>query len=298
MPQLPHLSVCVCTFRRSKLLERLLRELQTQQTHAAFTFAVVVVDNDKDRSAHPVVAQFQERSSFALKYCSEPVQNIARARNTAVAHATGDYVAFIDDDEYPSPDWLFELLRTQLANGADGVLGPVKPYYAEQPAAWVIRGGFFERPSHATGYKIGLSDARTGNVLLKRELFAGAESPFAEQFATGGEDVDFFRRAMERGARFVWCNEALVYELVPAERCTRRYLLRRALLRGRNSFKQPANRVASLAKSLIAVPVYAASLTVLWVRGSHVFIKYLIKLCDHGGKLMAAVGLHPVSKRD
>src|SRR3972149_1567705 len=82
-------------------------------------------------------------------------------------------------------------------SGVDGVLGPVKPYFEQEPPKWVTRGGFFERPTHETGYRIGLSDARTGNVLFRRKILDGVVEAFRSEFGTGGGDIDFFRRMME-----------------------------------------------------------------------------------------------------
>ena len=40
-------------------------------------------------------------SGCRVKYCVEPRQNIALARNKALQNAEGDLIAFIDDDEFP-----------------------------------------------------------------------------------------------------------------------------------------------------------------------------------------------------
>jgi len=293
-----HITVCICTFKRPQLLHRLLSELEKQETEGLFTWSVVVVDNDPEESGRGAVSEFAKRSSMQIVYTPEPQRNIALARNRAVANAHGDFVGFVDDDEYPVPNWLCSLFKTCKASSAGGVLGPVEPYFEGPPPRWAVRGRFFERPRHATGYQIGISDARTGNVLLRKEVLDSEIPPFRPEFATGGEDVDFFRRMMEKGYFFLWCDEASVYELVPPSRCSQRYLLRRALLRGRDSLKHRKHRVRSLVKSLVAVPVYAVCLPFLFVAGSHVFLKYLIKSCDHAGKLLALLRLNPVRERD
>jgi len=292
------ISVCICTFRRPGLLRKLLDELGGQQTEGLFSFSIVVADNDGSQSAQPVVSEFAASSSIRVTYCHEPRQNIALARNAALANARGDFIAFIDDDEYPAKDWLSSLFKTWKATGADGVLGPVKPYFDQEPPKWATQGRFFERPRHETGHKVGLTDARTGNVLFRRQILSGEGEAFRPQFGTGGEDVDFFRRMMERGRVFVWCDEAIVYEIVPASRCSRSYLLRRALLRGRNSLKPRTGRLRNVFRSLIAVPAYSLVLPFFFVTGNHHFMKYLIKLCDHAGRLLALLGLNPVKERD
>jgi hypothetical protein len=102
---------------------------------------------------------------------------------------------------------------------------------------------------------------------------------------------------VESGCVFRWSNEAVAYEHVPAWRCTRRYLLRRAVLRGSNFPKHPAHRVRNAVKSVIAVPCYALALPVLALAGQHVFLKYLIKLLDHGSRLVAFLGFSLVTQR-
>src|SRR5262249_42864967 len=123
------------------------------------------------------------------------------------------------------------------------------------------------------------------------------EVPFRSAFDTAGEDMDFFRRAMEKGRRFVWCNEAVAYEVVPPARCTRKYLLKRALLRGSNFPKHPTGKARNIAKSLIAVPAYTLALPFLALVGQHVFLDYLIKLLDHASRLLAFAGFPLVKQR-
>jgi glycosyltransferase involved in cell wall biosynthesis len=290
--------VCICTFKRGEMLEHLLHKLERQRTDDLFTYDVVVADNDAARSAEPVVRAFVASSTLKVTYCCEPVANIALARNAALEHATGDFLAFIDDDEFPTEGWLYSLFRTREAHGAGGVLGPVLPHFRLAPPRWLSKGGFFDRPRYPTGRPLAWSEARSGNVLFTRDVLKDLDPPFRPQFATAGEDLDFFRRAMENGFVFVWCDEAEVFEFVPPSRCTRRYLLRRAVLRGSNFPKHPTDRVKNALKSVVAVPCYTVALPVLAVVGHHVFMAYLIKVLDHASRLLAFAGLPLVSERE
>jgi glycosyltransferase involved in cell wall biosynthesis len=293
-----HINVCICTFKRRELLLKLLSHLEGQHTNGRFTYSVVVADNDSAKSAEPVVAECTESLRLPIKYCFEPQQNIAMVRNKAIENADGDLIAFIDDDEFPEARWLSNLFESMETFSADGVLGPVKSYYESDPPGWIKAGGFFDRIDHPTGYKLDWSEARTGNVLFKRSILDPLEPPFRTTFGTAGEDVDFFRRMMAKGFSFYWCSEASAYELVPQSRCTGRYLLRRALLRGSNFPKHGGRRIQNAAKSILAIPLYAVALPVLAIFGKHVFIKYLIKLCDHGARLLAHMGLKVVTERE
>jgi len=293
---LPHITVCICTYKRLRFLERLLEGLARQQTKGDFTYSILVADNDRLESARPLVQQFASRLQIPIKYCVEPEQNIALTRNRAVANAEGDYISFIDDDEFPTDEWLHTLFKAVHQFKVDGSLGPVKPHYEEVPPSWVIRGKFHERPSYPTGFIIDWKKGRTGNCLLKKELFDSEKQPFNPEFLTG-EDQDFFRRTIQKGHSFVWCEEAVAYETVPAIRWNRKFMLKRALLRGKISLKHASSGGKDVLKSIIAMPAYALALPILLVVGQHAFMKYLVKAFDHAGRLMAFVGLDPVKEK-
>lgn len=272
------------------MLRRLLSELGRQQTQERFTFSIVVVDNDSRESARPVTLEFAQGSSIPVKYCLEAKQNIALARNKAIATAKGDYVAFIDDDEFPTTNWLLTLFQACQRYNVDGVLGPVKPHFDTKPPVWIVKGKFYDRPSYPTGLVIDWRKGRTGNVLLKSDLFKRDDQPFKPEFITG-EDQDFFRRMINLGRVFVWCEEAVAFETVPPVRWKRSFMLRRALLRGKVSLAHPTSGILEISKSVIALPVYALALPLLFLVGHHHFMKYLVKSFDHAGKLLASLGI-------
>ncbi len=294
---LPHISVCICTYQRPEMLLRLLRALEPQEHHNQFTWSVVVADNDRAGSARATVESFRAGSPLEVIYCTQPERNIALTRNAAIAHATGELIAFIDDDEFPVTEWLLRLYETLVSGKAAAVLGPVRPHFETPPPAWVIQGRFCERPECPTGTALPWQNCRTGNVLFRCSILPAGEPPFREAFGTGGEDKDFFRRLAAAGHTFVWCNEAIVSESVPASRLTRKYMLQRALLRGKNSLRLTNNRPASLAKSVVAVPAYSLLLPLALIQGPDRFMHTLIPLCDHAGKLLALVGLNPITER-
>lgn len=279
------------------MLGRLLNKLIEQDTNGLFSFSVVVVDNDRSESAREVVEAFASEVQFGVSYFVEPRQSFSLARNRAVEEATGEFVAFIDDDEFATRQWLLNLFNTCISYNAAGVLGPVKPYFSQTPPDWLVKGQFAERAAYQTGYILDWHQSRTGNVLFKKEIIKGEQETFRSQFGTGGEDVDFFQRMMRKGNIFVWCNAADVFEEVPPDRCTRIYHLRRALLRGRNTFEREGIRFSSAGKSLLAMSVYGLILPFLSVVGQHCFMKYAVKFSDHAGKILAMAGLNPIKER-
>ncbi len=293
----PLISVCVCTYKRPRQLKQLLQCLDQQNTNGLFSFSIVVVDNDANQSARNVVESCAGQLTVPITYGVEPRQNIALARNASVAMASGELLAFIDDDEEPSSDWLRKLYEVLIGYGVDGVLGPVVPRFEESAPSWAVNGGVFRRPAFATGEILHWRAAGIGNALITREALMELEGPFQPQFGAGGEDRDLFRRAMSRGRVFAWSAEALCYERVPPERTRVTFQLRRALLRGKIALGGPEGSRCGILKSVISVPLYILMLPVCLIIGSHVFVTQLVRSFDHLGKVLAACGINLVDDK-
>lgn len=298
--KIDHISICICTYKRPKMLAKLLSELKQQMTNNLFIYSIVVVDNDKNQSARNAVDSFKENKSITSKYYIEPEQNIARARNKAITQAEGNFIAFIDDDEFPIHNqWLLNLYRTLKNYKADGILGPVIPFFEAEPPSWIVRGKLFERKSFKTGSILRIiGEMRTGNVFFRRDIFEGTEEPFDPSFGkTGGEDTNFFKEMLAKKMDFRWCNEAGVFENIPLQRFTRSYLLKRALLRGVVNARHTSFLQWGTLKSIIAIVAYSLALPFLFVIGHHLFMKYLVRNCDHIGKLLSLCGIEIIKDR-
>jgi succinoglycan biosynthesis protein ExoM len=219
-------AVCVATYARPDGLARLLDGLRAQRVDASVR--VVVVDNDAAGPCRSLVEAQAPCFALGVRYVVESQRGITYARNRSVREAGDDvgFLAMLDDDEVPDRRWLAELLRVQAETGADIVTGPVVPYFPSPVPVWVREGGFFDRPRHATGRR--LPHAHTHNVLARRAVF-DETGPFDDRFAlTGGEDLEFFRRAVGRGFSVVWADGAPVEEWIPSSRTTLSWLLRRS----------------------------------------------------------------------
>jgi succinoglycan biosynthesis protein ExoM len=305
---IPHISVCVCTFKRPRFLQRLLSILSNQNTDDLFDYSIIIVDNDAQQSAKSIVPIYQEKGKPAVNYFNEPVQNISCARNTAVRNAAGDFIAFIDDDEFPEKTWLLLLYRTLTSFKADGVFGPVIPHFETKPPAWIIPSKILERKRYSTGAVLHPRDLRAGNVLFARAILKNSPDPFDRRLGrTGGEDSTFFKRMMDEGRKFVWCDEAPAFETVPPERLQRLYFLKRALLRGITEVQPRQQRekrkhstdAFGICKSLLATVIYTSALPLFLLLGQqHLFMRYLVKNCDHIGKLSALCGIKLIKERD
>jgi len=294
------ISICICTFRRPALLDQLLSAL-TEQSCDALRMEVVVVDNDPANSAAPVLRDWQAHFPMPLHLLHESTPNIAQARNAAVHTAQGEWVLFIDDDEAPDPDWIRHIVAAQRHYDADAVFAPVLPRYRDDTPAWIRNGDFFNRRRFATGTVITTTDARTGNVLIRRSKLMAVPGPFDAAFGrTGAEDTMLFRDMLAHGAKFIWCDEATVSEEVPAQRANLNWLLRRsyrlgqtyvlseiARLRGVTRFARATQLgLRALLQLLVAAAVTLASFPFSRIMA----IRWLRTTLAQCGKLSALAG--------
>lgn len=222
-------SICIATFRRPGGLRRVVKGLERLSFGgAAPPVEIVVVDNDPEGSAEEVVRSLAEESRWPIRYVHEPRRGLSQVRNTAVAAARerSELVAFIDDDEEPTPPWLDELLRVRAAHDADVVLGPTLRRFEGPVPAWIERGGFFVEPRHPTGTR--LEHGGIGNALIHTRVFADDAPPFDDQMSlAGGEDTLFFLRLTRAGRVIVWADEAVVHEWIPPSRARAKWILQR-----------------------------------------------------------------------
>jgi len=224
-------------------------------------------------------------------------RGIPFARNRCVEAAAGaDWVAFLDDDEEPSPGWLAELLRVQASFDADVVTGPVVPRFAADPPGWAVKGRLFERPRHATGTH--RNRAFTNNVLFRAEIFERIRPHFDVRMAmTGGSDVEFTRRVHRAGYRIVWADRAEVVETLPATRVTPGWLYRRAFRTGtttariaRDRRSLPAAAWMTVADSAYRLMLGGALAAGGCVLGRHLVVSGVRQVCYGAGLVVGLFG--------
>lgn len=247
--------VAVCTCDRHEQLRGTLQSLAVQNTGTRFR--VFVVDNGRI-VARPVVEAFECMLDIVHERVREPGLSAVRNRALHLARESGtDFLASIDDDECADKDWLAAHLATAVRTGADIQIGPIEPVFLERPAGWIATGGFFVEECESP---------TTANLFLRLACLPPSEEEwFQPDYAmTGGEDHEFLSRLVRNGARYGVAFAARVYDIVPAERATLRFILRRGLRDGvyfgnrtRKESATLAGAVAACLRKLLAKLGYA-----------------------------------------
>ncbi len=223
--------LCICTYKRPDGLHELLQAVA--QLDNATDIQIVVIDNHADAQGMAVCESLPASYPFQVQAVLQPQAGISHARNAAVENALRlqpDFLAFLDDDEQPEPQWLKELLRIQGETAADIVGGPTRSVFPEGTDAAIKNNPYYGAElTVADGAACQLEAA--GNFLIRASTIAElTPTYFHPAFSlSGGEDLAFFTQLAQKGARMHWAANAIVHEAVPANRLSQAWLKERVV---------------------------------------------------------------------
>ena len=218
------ISICIATYKRPEILRKLLNSIV--ELEGGFNLEIVVTDNDVQKSAEWIVEEF---SGLNLNYYIQEVRGIAAARNRCLENANGDFVAFLDDDEYLTKEWLKRLMQELNEQKADCAFGPSQPRFLGSVPKW--KKEFYKRKKLKAGTVLkNVRFVSTANCIMTKEC---ARQRFDNTYGlTGGSDLHFFRALLDKGYKLIWCDEAVVYEQISKNRLTLKYLSNHMLKKG------------------------------------------------------------------
>ncbi|MGC9524302.1 MAG: hormogonium polysaccharide biosynthesis glycosyltransferase HpsE [Limnospira sp.] len=102
------LTVVICTYNGASHLPNVLDRLLIQEKTENWTWEIIVVDNNSTDKTADIIREYQARYSeiVPIKYCFEPRQGLAYARRLSIREAAGELIGFLDDDNYPTSNWV------------------------------------------------------------------------------------------------------------------------------------------------------------------------------------------------
>lgn len=249
--QVMKVCVAVCTRERPKLLRNCLESVCRQDVPDGITMDIVVVENDSENKSAWVADKVAAEFGQVIHYVLEPELGLPYVRNrcgTFAADNGYDWVLYIDDDEVAHPGWFATLMAAMQQYEADVYYARVIYSYLPETPKWMIPESENKR---ATGTY--LKKAEGHNTLVHTRIFR--EDGFGLRFDgtmrfTGGSDTDFFTRVHDAGGKIVWIAEAIVEELVPANRMTLSWQLSRTFRVATNISKLHEKRAGRFNASL------------------------------------------------
>lgn len=244
------ISTILCTYNRSESLARALESVAASIVPQPIEWEVLVVDNNSSDQTKAVVKAFCDQHPRRFRYVFEPQQGKSYALNTGIREASGDILAFVDDDVTVEPDWLQNLTSPLQDGRTTGTGGRILPARGFVPPDWLALNGpcnlvgalcaYFnpgDVPSELKEPPFGANMAFRREMFEKYGNFRTDLGPFPNN-KIGFEDTEFGRRLMTGGERLGYVPSATVYHEVPQYRVHKEFLLDWWFTFGRGSIRE------------------------------------------------------------
>ena len=196
----PRISVVVCSCNGEPTIRDTMEALQKLEYPE---YEVIVIDDGStDRLAEIV-------SEYAVTLISTENRGLSNARNTGMEAASGEIIAYTDDDAYPDPHWLHYLALTFLRSDYVGVGGPNLAPPGDGWAADCVAnapGG----PVHVLLCDRVAEHIPGCNMAFKKEALM-AIGGFDPRYRAAGDDVDVCWRLQEQGWIIGFSPAAIVW---------------------------------------------------------------------------------------
>jgi GT2 family glycosyltransferase len=200
LPEAPRTSVVVCTYNGGRTLEQCLRSLIALDYP---DYEVIVVNDGSTDDVPQTVARFP-----SVRVLHQPNRGLSEARNAGLRAATGEIVAYTDDDCFADPDWLTCLVHQLQQTGAAGVGGPnLTPRDGWLAACVAACPG---QPTHVLLSDQVAEHVPGCNMAFRRDalLAVGGCDPI---YRKAGDDVDLCWRLQQAGFWITFAPGAFVW---------------------------------------------------------------------------------------
>lgn len=229
--------ICVYTERRWDDILAAADSVRSQ-SHPAHELIVVV---DHNPGLHRRLrTELRESVTIAANL---QTQGLSGGKNTGVALASGDIVAFLDDDAVAEPDWLKFFADSYRQAGVAGVGGMTRPRWDTRRPAWFPREFDWVVGCNYAGMPESRQPVRNllgGNASFRREVFdlAGGFPSGVGRSASGPplgcEETEFCIRLgqLRPDATLLIDDRAVIWHRIPAARCRFSYFIARSYAEG------------------------------------------------------------------
>lgn len=198
--ELPFISVLVCSYNGSATIRDTMEGLLKVDYP---NFEVIVVNDGSKDNIIDIV------NEYPFKLVTTPNRGLSSARNTALKHANGEIVAYIDDDAYPDPQWLRYLAYAYQTTSHAGIGGPNIAPDDDGPIATCVAnapGG----PVHVLLTDEIAEHIPGCNMSFRRDVLLEIGG-FDPTYRAAGDDVDICWRVQHTGRTIGFHPSALIW---------------------------------------------------------------------------------------
>jgi glycosyltransferase involved in cell wall biosynthesis len=240
------ITVAIPTYNGSQRIPQVLEKLRKQTEIKNLTWEVIIIDNNSNDDTVKVVQEYQDKNFLpvSLKYYFESQQGLAYARKRAIKEAQGEFVAFLDDDNFPYPNWIAEAVSFGKKYPQAGAYnGQIYGKYQSKPPENFDRLENYlairkhgEKPLLFEPDKLRLPPG--AGLVVRKQAWTESVPPTSKligrvgNFKISGEDYEVLLYLHKAGWE-IWYNPAMEIEhYIPSSRLERQYLFTVAMANG------------------------------------------------------------------
>ena len=230
-------TIAVCTFNRSRLLDETLREMRHLDVPGSTEWEIVVVNNNCTDDTDAVIQRYAEDLPIRRLWEGRPGKS--HAANLAVREARGELILWTDDDVLVDSGWLRAYAEAARAFPDVSFFGgPIAPWFESEPPAWITRHLHVNLISVCFAMRDGFDKPFVpiiaprlpygANMATRVRCFERCSfdvrlgpRPHSE---VRGEEIALLESLLDRGLAGLWVREARVRHFIPSVRLTERYL--------------------------------------------------------------------------
>jgi glucosyl-dolichyl phosphate glucuronosyltransferase len=227
------ISVVLATYNRAASLQITLESFAASRIPSTLSWELLVVDNNSNDDTAAVVRRFTQRLGPSVRYIFEGRQGRSAALNAGIAQASGDVIAFTDDDVILDPEWLAQLFHAFDDPSVSAVAGRILPLWSHSQPKWldidgqqaVVNFDLGDQPQEIQIAPMGANSAFRKEVFSKYGLFRLDLGVRGSKHTITCDDTEFGGRLMPGRERIVYCSAAVIHHPVDPKRTTKKYFL-------------------------------------------------------------------------
>lgn len=204
MCELKTFSLIIATYGRDRELDCFLNSILNID-YSLEKIEVIIVDQNKKLNLAPIINKY--RSTLNIKYIKSNIMGLSKNRNIGIAEATGEIIAFPDDDCEYLKETLITVNNILLKNNCDLIMGKIiKRDGTDSLRKWdsnecvVTKGNFYKKSSSITMF------IRNSSMDVKLNERLGVGEKFG-----ACEDADLIYRACKNKLKVIYTPDVKVY---------------------------------------------------------------------------------------
>ena len=211
--------IAICTRGTEENLPHLCEKLVQLTSNVNVVIDIYVIVNSENISL---------KLNPKIKIVRESKTGYSSVRNRALALCgENTNLIFIDDDEFPSDDWLVNLIQANTLFPNALIVGPVLPLSHNELSLSLL---YSDSQKQISGDNfLPVKKGGAGNMLVPSKIVGDTAGYFDLDFNSGGEDTDFCMRLSKKNFEIISQQKAVVHEIVDEVRLNPQWIKMRYL---------------------------------------------------------------------